>query len=769
MKRFIYLVIFVAILGSCNIFSQTGTWKRILDMETFEIHANPHNFNTLYAGGNSRIVMRSYDAGKTWDSLLVQYTVGTTTARFNNLIVHPIDTSVILVGGILIGEVFRSSDNGNTWESVLNRTSGITLNGKAMVIDEKNPDILYLGDFSSGDIFRSHNRGLTWDSISSVEKLVQYKDDLGNIRDTLAEVNIGSMGIRPDSTNILFANSITGEIFMSRDSGSTWTFIQQLHRPIGDTTDCEITRMTFGPRDPLTGYCVITYLFKGNTPNGGCFKTTDGGYSWNQMAFADTSLWAVDARDYNGKDEVFVGGYTEDSYVLEEYKVPGNGIVRRSQDGGKTWFSYDNKIDWWKSDYRSDSDFNCVSWLNGKNAFACGDNGLNYRTNDSGRVWRIMSYELTDDIYDVQLISNSKVYIVGKSGLIKVSYAGGTKYIDVNYKTTKDLNTVHFIDTLQGSIAGDGGLLIITKDGGNIWTEINTGFDNDFKSIQFVDANVGFLAGSNGLIAKSVDLGLNWTKLNTGTNENLYKVFAVNSSLIYACGDAGTLISSSDGGINWKKLDLGTNIDLSSIHFMNPDSGYVCGDRGRIFHTIDAGNSWQVKFADTTKRYNDIDFSPEGTGTVVGNGRMMYMYPDSSYNWYVKIYGWSGAISNVWSQRYWGPKGQEKIYMATEAGLFVLDDPADVNEQVRIEEPALLLSLDADGAIILTYFRVSDKSEPINIQLVDLTGRIVQERNIPISSNLMRERIDRKSLTRGLYILQLIDNGKILTRKIILP
>jgi len=73
MKRFIYLLIIVTILASCNLFSQTGTWKRILDRETFEIHANPHNFNTLFAGGNGRVVWRSYDAGKTWDSLAVLY------------------------------------------------------------------------------------------------------------------------------------------------------------------------------------------------------------------------------------------------------------------------------------------------------------------------------------------------------------------------------------------------------------------------------------------------------------------------------------------------------------------------------------------------------------------------------------------------------------------------------------------------------------------------------------------------------------------------
>jgi hypothetical protein len=201
---------------------------------------------------------------------------------------------------------------------------------------------------------------------------------------------------------------------------------------------------------------------------------------------------------------------------------------------------------------------------------------------------------------------------------------------------------------------------------------------------------------------------------------------------------------------------------------MNLDTGYISADSGRVFHTTDAGNTWTEKLTDTTKRFNDIEFSPMGKGSTVGNGKMMYMYPDSTNSWYVKIFGW-GAVSNVWSQRYWGPKGQEKIYMATEAGLFVLDDPADVTEQVRIEEPSLILSLDADGGIILTYFRVSDESEPINIQLVDLTGRIVQERNIPINSNPMRERIDRKSLAKGLYILQLIDNDKVLTRKIIVP
>jgi len=83
-----------------------------------------------------------------------------------------------------------------------------------------------------------------------------------------------------------------------------------------------------------------------NKNNGGLHKTTDGGYTWDLLAFPDTSIWALAVKPRGDKDEIFIGGYTEDLSTQSTMYVPGVGIVRISTDGGETWLNFDDKVDW---------------------------------------------------------------------------------------------------------------------------------------------------------------------------------------------------------------------------------------------------------------------------------------------------------------------------------------------------------------------------------------------------------------------------------------
>jgi hypothetical protein len=112
-------------------------------------------------------------------------------------------------------------------------------------------------------------------------------------------------------------------------------------------SDSEIPKIVFSPRDPMTGYAVVTIIIAQNIKNnGGILKTTDGGASWNRIAFADTSLWAVDVRTTNGNDEVFVGGFRVDNTPTS---IVGDGLMFRSPDGGTTW-SQITDVPWGKNE-----------------------------------------------------------------------------------------------------------------------------------------------------------------------------------------------------------------------------------------------------------------------------------------------------------------------------------------------------------------------------------------------------------------------------------
>lgn len=305
--------------------AQVSPWKRLLDRETFGMCVNPLKPATMYVGGFGRRLYRTYDAGATWDTLVVEFVTATT--RFTNVYVSPADTNVLLVAGLGFGTVRRSSDHGQTWSVVLETLSPFTASSETLVNDPHNPNTIYAADLRFCNIYRSYDRGITWDTVGSAG--VPFVE------------NLCTLAIRPDSSNIILAGLAGGVIKRSADSGKTWTVSSNL---TVNSDDAEVPRIIFSKRNPLIGYAVVAYFFYENRPSGGVFRTTDGGYSWNRIGLPDTSVWTCAVRTRNGEDDLFVGGYTDDYGAPK--RVPGYGIVQRSTNGGVSWLDIDNNIAW---------------------------------------------------------------------------------------------------------------------------------------------------------------------------------------------------------------------------------------------------------------------------------------------------------------------------------------------------------------------------------------------------------------------------------------
>lgn len=345
MKKYILIILFFASLISAM--GQEGKWRRLIRYDTYDCWENPYNPNTMVVGGGGRVVWLTQDAGETWKKIPIEWEGG--PALFNNVLIHPNDTNLIIVGGLNFGTIRRSADLGETWDICLEIPNDrVSCNGKAIHMKPGAEDTIFVGEYRSGKIFRSPDRGATWDTISTVKTITKIQDpDTGEIRDTSVSLLIGCIGIRPDSSDILFAGGTNGEMHISNDGGYTWRLLQSLNKPAYFQEDGEITRIAFSEQNPMHGYAVITYLYYDNLPNGGLHRTTDGGYSWERVAFQDTSMWAVAVRKYpkGFDDEVFIGGYTENFLADDSVRVPGLGIVMRSHDHCKSWYNYKN-INW---------------------------------------------------------------------------------------------------------------------------------------------------------------------------------------------------------------------------------------------------------------------------------------------------------------------------------------------------------------------------------------------------------------------------------------
>jgi len=321
-------------------------WKLLLPVRAYTIVVNPKNPNTLYVGGKFDRVYRSFDGGQSFDTVLI----GTQAAdnAVSSLHVCREDTASVVAAGWSVDGVIRSNNSGSTWERVYNDSTNrrFWFVSEAMVEDPSKPNILYgaRGQIGIKEVYRSLDCGATWHIQGTIPNTVSTR--------------LCTIQVRPDSSNILFIGALNGVIYRSDDSGTTWRTV-----PINgnDTlrTSAEIPKFVFNPVNPQIGYAIVAISNQATIRgNGGILKTTNGGATWFQQAYVDTSFWAVDVRIKDGVEEVFAGGFR--MFTLDTI-VHGDSLVTMSKDGGVTWKEYSG-IPWVHPVDKTSPGINKNSW-----------------------------------------------------------------------------------------------------------------------------------------------------------------------------------------------------------------------------------------------------------------------------------------------------------------------------------------------------------------------------------------------------------------------
>lgn len=319
LSSLLFLVSFVSI-------SAEEVWNLMIPVQAYTVRINPQNANRIIIGNYSNQIYNSYDGGKTWDIIEIG-------SRFSgnyltSLYYCSADTSVILAGGAVLNGIKRTSDGGETWEQVLQDTNfrRMWFISEAIIEDPQNPSTIYAGRGSTyNTVYKSTDVGATWDSISVVDHNITGR--------------ICTISIHPDSSNVLFLGCKGGIVMRSDDSGITWAQMKVLGRDLIQP-DSEIPKFVYSQLDPKVAYAVVAIAVEDDiVDNGGVLKTSDGGFTWDRIAFTDTSLWAIEVKtSADGlRDELYVGGFRISNTPTS---IQGDSLVFHSPDGGETWTRY---------------------------------------------------------------------------------------------------------------------------------------------------------------------------------------------------------------------------------------------------------------------------------------------------------------------------------------------------------------------------------------------------------------------------------------------
>jgi len=188
------------------------------------------------------------------------------------------------------------------------------------------PNVFYVAQVNGG-VWKSDDFGRTWNPIFDKEPTQ----------------SIGAIAVAPSDPNIIYVGSGEGlhrpdlsvgnGIYKSTDAGKTWTHL-------GLVDGQQIPALAVDPRDPNKVFAAVLGHPYGPSDERGIYRSNDGGQTWQKVISKDENTGGSDVEiDPSNPDVVYASmwevreGPWEDGNELNGT----NGGLFKSTDGGSTW------------------------------------------------------------------------------------------------------------------------------------------------------------------------------------------------------------------------------------------------------------------------------------------------------------------------------------------------------------------------------------------------------------------------------------------------
>jgi len=330
------------------------------------------------------------------------------------------------------GGVWKSVNAGNTFEPIFDRYGAASIGDIA--IFQKNPEIIWVGtgeecgrnSIAWGDgIYKSTDGGKTFTNMG--------------LKDTYSIGTVLTHPDDPDTVYVAAAGLIWGFIgdrgmFKTVDGGKTWTKLTNGLPNDGKTGAIEAI---LHPTNPDIIYAAFwerlrqPFRMDSGGPNGGIFKSTDGGQSWVKLAkglpVGDSGKIGLAICRTNPK--VLMAYYEHgfqpqrDDPDFEDMTKLGSGMYR-SEDGGDSWIfvnRYQNRPFYYSHVWINPQDDKLIYRLTGSFQYS----------EDGGKTWqRFPGQGIHSDYHAFWADPNNKDrFYVGTDGGAYLTHDHGNNFI----------------------------------------------------------------------------------------------------------------------------------------------------------------------------------------------------------------------------------------------------------------------------------------------------------------------------------------------------
>jgi photosystem II stability/assembly factor-like uncharacterized protein len=331
---------------------------------------------------------------------------------------------------------------------------------------ESNPSIVYVGT-ASGGVWKTTNNGTTWEPVFD-------KEDVSTIGDiAIAPSDPAVVWVGTGEPNNRQSSSWGDGIYKSLDAGKTW-------QKMGLGATHHIGRIVIHPKNPEILYAAALGHLWGPNPERGVYKTTDGGKTWNQVLKINDDTGVSDiAMDPESPDTLYAAAYERRRTAFGFNGGGPDGGIYKTTDGGATWkkltkgLPYENGGDTGRIGldiYRKDS--NIIY------AIVQHEKGGTYRSDDKGETWKKMGDTNPRPSYysQIRIDPNNDLRIWELGAQMFYSEDGGKTFSTQRVKSIHGDFHAMWIDPADSNhvITGCDGGIHWSYDNGRTWDFINT-------------------------------------------------------------------------------------------------------------------------------------------------------------------------------------------------------------------------------------------------------------------------------------------------------
>jgi photosystem II stability/assembly factor-like uncharacterized protein len=424
---------------------------------------------------------------------------------------------------------------------------------RSLTYDPQNPDHVFLGT-STGDIFVSKDGGRSWSRFAH----------LGDGDDYVLDHIV----INPRQTNIMFVaawsldSQQSGDLFRTQDGGKTWLALPDMRAK-------SVRALAMAPSDPRI-------LVAGALD--GVYRTLDGGDSWDRIS------------PYNLPDIKNIESVAVD---------PGNPRVIYAGTWHLPWKTPDGGANWEQINAGMERDSDVFSVIVDSSdpsvVFASACSGI-YRSHNAGQLFRrvrVIPYSARCARVLKQDPGNPAIIYAGTSeGLWKTLNSGRTWRRVTGHDVVVNDVAVDPRNSQRVLLATDRGGVLASDDGANTFVASNRGYTHRYVTSIVADRNdpntifVGVLNDREwGGMFVSRDSGQRWVQESEGLDgrDVLSLQQAGNGALI--AGTSSGIFLLEQGASRWRPINHVVH-EKVTFHLVRRGKKRVRVARRRVTHAV---------------------------------------------------------------------------------------------------------------------------------------------------------------------------------------